>query len=69
MKSSSLRKRFLGKKLGKWNSWERKFRNKHLGGRDGEDEFRERNLGGRLGNEIQGRENMELQNWGDIEDK
>ena len=28
-------------------------------------EILERNLG----NEIQGRENMELQNWGDIEDK
>ena len=28
----------------KWNSWKRKLRNKHLGGRDGHDEFRERNL-------------------------
>ena len=49
MKSSSQRKRFLGEKLGKWNSWEGKLRNKHLGGRDREDEFRERNLGEKLG--------------------
>ena len=28
----------------KWNSWERKLRNKHLGGRDGDDEFKERNI-------------------------
>ena len=33
----------------KWNSWERKLRNKHLGGRDVEDEFKERNLGEKFG--------------------
>ena len=49
MKSSSLRKRFLGEKLWKWISWERKLRNKHLGVRDGEDKFRERNLREKLG--------------------
>ena len=38
-----------GREMWKWNSWERKLRNKHLGGRDGEDEFRERNLGEKLG--------------------
>ena len=48
MKSSSLRRKFLGEKFWKWNSWERKLRNKDLGGRDGEDEFRERNLGEKL---------------------
>ena len=39
----------MGEKLWEWNSWERKLRNKHLGGRDGEDEFRERTLGEKLG--------------------
>ena len=41
--------RFLGEKLLKWNSWERKLRSKHLGGRDGDDEFKERNIGEKLG--------------------
>ena len=49
MKSSSLRKRFLGEKLWKWNSWERKLRTKHLRRRPGEDEFKERNWGDKFG--------------------
>ena len=49
MKSSSLRRKFLGEKLWKWNSWERKLRNKNWGGRLGEDEFKERRLGEKFG--------------------
>ena len=45
IKSSSLRKRFLGQTFWKWNSWEGKLSNKHLGGRERDDEFKERNLG------------------------
>ena len=40
MKSSSLRKRFLGEKLWKWNSWERK-----LGTNTWEAETESMNLG------------------------
>ena len=36
-------------KLQKWNLWEKKQRNKHLGGGDGEDELMERNVGEKFG--------------------